>query len=84
VQNLEYVSKAQSESDNVIERMAMYEQNLAALAAELNEIRRDERRMAELYDLVFEYVRGSARADADSPSSPTVEKSGSDAADRRA
>lgn len=56
-ENRRYVARARKNSGDVIGRMAKFEEDLAALAAELNEIRRDERRMAELYDLVFERMR---------------------------
>ena len=72
VENLEYIATTRKDAENVMARLADFEENLAALAAELNEIRRDERRMAELYDLVFAYVRDTSGA-----TTPKLNDSGS-------
>jgi hypothetical protein len=61
VENLIFLSRTRSRGSDVIELLRAYEDELQDLKTELNEIRRDQRRMAELYDLVFE----RARADCD-------------------
>ena len=65
IENLVYVSRVRAKGSDVIEALRVYESDLKDLKTELDEMRRDQRRMAELYDLVFERVRSdSAKADA--------------------
>lgn len=56
-ENLKYISRTRTASGDVMDRLLVYEENLKQLKTELDEMRRDQRRMAELYDLVFERVR---------------------------
>jgi hypothetical protein len=60
VENLIFLAKTRSRGSDVIELLRVYEDELQDLKTELNEIRRDQRRMAELYDLVFERARSDA------------------------
>lgn len=65
IENLVYVSRVRAKGSDVIEALRVYESDLKDLKTELDEMRRDQRRMAELYDLVFERVRSdSAKTDA--------------------
>lgn len=63
-ENLIFLSHAGKKGNDIVELVRAYSEELAELKAEMNEMRRNERRMAELYDLVFERVR----ADTDRPS----------------
>ncbi|WP_157426552.1 hypothetical protein [Agromyces salentinus] len=55
--NLQVLSTVDLQSDSMLERMISYETEVRELRAELNEIRRDNRRVVELYDLVFERLQ---------------------------
>ncbi len=57
-----FVLRAERDHGEVIEKLMDYERELAGLRREIDELRRDNRRMAELYDLVFERVKSDARA----------------------
>lgn len=59
-ENLVYLTRASVKGNDIIDIVRAYDQELNELKAEMNEIRRNERRMAELYDLVFEHVRERA------------------------
>lgn len=71
VENFAFVSQARTNGDDVMELLKAYELEVHELKRELNEMRRDQRRMAELYDLVFERVRsdspGGTRVDIGQP-----------------
>lgn len=43
-------------------RFIRYEREIAELRREIDELRRDNRRVAELYDLVFEWAKANAAA----------------------
>jgi len=65
-ENLIFLSRASVKGNDIIEIVRAYDEELRDLKAEMNEIRRNERRMAELYDLVFEHVRNeNAEKEAD-------------------
>lgn len=56
-ENLSYLSKTRSRGPEVMDAIRAYEIEVKQLKTELDEMRRDQRRMAELYDLVFERAR---------------------------
>ncbi|MGI9823130.1 hypothetical protein [Agromyces sp. Marseille-Q5079] len=51
--NLKVLSTVDLQNDSMLERMISYETEVRELRSELNEVRRDNRRVVELYDLVF-------------------------------
>ncbi|WP_157421656.1 hypothetical protein [Agromyces sp. Leaf222] len=55
--NLQVLSTLDLDDDTMVERIVAYETEVRELRAELNEVRRDNRRVTELYDLVFERLR---------------------------
>ena len=57
VENLNYITRARAKGDDVVDLLREYEAEVKQLKTELDEMRRDQRRMAELYELVFERVR---------------------------
>lgn len=57
VQNLTLLSELNEGGDGAAETLLQLELEIRSLRSELNEMRRDNRRMAELYDLVFERLR---------------------------
>ncbi|WP_350339447.1 MULTISPECIES: DUF6752 domain-containing protein [Paramicrobacterium] len=57
MRNLTLLTELDEGSETVAELLVKYELQVRDLRAELNEMRRDNRRMAELYDLVFERLR---------------------------
>ena len=61
VENLIFLSRTRSRGSDVIELLRVYEGELQDLKSEMDELRRDQRHMAELYDLVFERVRTDAQ-----------------------
>ncbi len=56
-----FVLRAERDHGDIIEKLMDYERELAGLKREIDELRRDNRKMAELYDLVFERVKADAR-----------------------
>lgn len=66
VDNLLFLSRTRAKGDDVIDLLHIYEEELRDLKAEMNEMRRDQRRMAELYDLVFERLRAQVDTEAKS------------------
>ncbi|MFC9917636.1 hypothetical protein [Agromyces binzhouensis] len=56
-QNLRLLSEANHSGDDLFALLADYETEVRELRAELNEVRRDNRRVVELYDLVFERLQ---------------------------
>ncbi len=57
VENLLFLSRSGAKGSDVVELLRAYQEEIKDLKLEMNELRRDQRRMAELYDLVFERVR---------------------------
>lgn len=57
IENLKYLANTREKGDDVFDLLRAYEIEIKELKTELDEMRRDQRRMAELYDLVFERVR---------------------------
>ncbi|MET1051304.1 MAG: hypothetical protein ABWX65_01570 [Mycetocola sp.] len=57
MQNLSSLSDLNKDEGGVLAKILAYEAELKILRAELNEMRRDNRRTLELYDLVFEKLR---------------------------
>jgi len=55
--NLQVLSTLDLDDDTMVERIVAYETEVRELRAELNEVRRDNRRVTELYDLIFERLR---------------------------
>lgn len=51
--NLKKLSDVSLDDDAMVIRLLKYEEELRELKAELNEVRRDNRRVVELYELVF-------------------------------
>lgn len=51
--NLKVIGSIDLHDDSMIQRLIAYETEIRELRAELNEVRRDNRRVVELYDLVF-------------------------------
>jgi len=60
--NLRTLAVLDEEFNQGPERFLNYERELAALRREVDELRRDNRRVAELYDVVFEWARAGAAA----------------------
>jgi hypothetical protein len=48
-------------------RFVSYERDLRALRREIDALRRDNRRVAELYDVVFEWAKSNAAANGAAP-----------------
>ena len=57
--NLEALSRANAEFDGSGPRMIVYERELRDLRREVDSLRREHRRVIELYDAVFDYVRAN-------------------------
>jgi hypothetical protein len=70
VRNIKTLSALDESFDQGPARFLSYEREIRALRREIDEIRRDNRRVAELYDAVFEYVRRDA---ADRGVAPSVD-----------
>ena len=62
LQNLRRLSALDPELDRAIPLLLTYERELRALQREVDELRRDHRRVAELYDAVFEWAHSNAAA----------------------
>ena len=71
LKNLRRLSALDPDLDRGLPLVLTYERELRALQREVDELRRDHRRVAELYDAVFEYARSNAAAAA-SPGRPTT------------
>lgn len=67
--NLESMSRINAEYELDGKRMIVYERELREMRREIDALRREHRRVIELYDAVFDYVRdgGSERASKTSP-----------------
>ena len=57
LQNLRRLNALDPDLDRNLPLVLTYERELRALQREVDELRRDHRRVAELYDAVFEWVR---------------------------
>ena len=57
VDNLLFLSRSGVKGNDMVELLRAYQDEIEELKGEMKELRRDQRRMAELYDLVFERVR---------------------------
>lgn len=55
--NFQLLSNVDAGGESMATRLVAYEAEVRELRAELNEVRRDNRRVVELYDLVFERLR---------------------------
>ncbi|MFE6963798.1 hypothetical protein ACFVAJ_01715 [Agromyces sp. NPDC057679] len=55
--NLKLLARVDPTDDSLTGRMLAYELEVRELRAELNEVRGENRRVVELYDLVFERLR---------------------------
>jgi hypothetical protein len=58
--NLQRLSGLNEEFDQGPARFVNYEREIRALRREIDELRRDNRRVAELYDAVFEWAHQNA------------------------
>lgn len=54
---LTVLARASEEEDGLIPRSTAYDKELRALRKEIDELRQDSLRIAELYDLVFERLK---------------------------
>lgn len=59
VQNLQSISRWDAEYEENGPRIVLYERDLRDLRREVDAIRTEQRRVVELYDAVFEYVRAN-------------------------
>ncbi|MFB9309281.1 hypothetical protein BJY17_001258 [Agromyces hippuratus] len=55
--NLRMLARVNASDETMLARVIAYEEEVRELRAELNEVRRDNRRVVELYDLVFARLR---------------------------
>jgi hypothetical protein len=77
--NLQRLSGLNEEFDQGPARFINYERELRALRREVDELRRENRRVAELYDVVFEWAHHDAAARGVAPgidATGTVERVG--------
>jgi hypothetical protein len=58
--NLKTLSTMDKEFDQGPARFLAYEREIAALRRDIDELRRDNRRVAELYDVVFDWAKANA------------------------
>lgn len=68
VRNLEALSDLTAEEGEGPLRFVAYERELHELRREVDALRRDHRRVSELYDVVFEWARRDAAARGTAPS----------------
>ena len=62
LRNLRRLSALDPDLDQALPLLLTYERELRALQREVDELRRDHRRVAELYDAVFEWAHSNAEA----------------------
>ena len=62
LRNLRRLSALDPELERGLPLVLTYERELRALQREVDELRRDHRRVAELYDAVFEWARSNGSA----------------------
>jgi transposase len=77
--NLQRLSALNEEFDQGPARFINYEREIRALRREIDELRRDNRRVAELYDVMFEWAHQNAAARGVAPAvdaTSTVERVG--------
>lgn len=75
LRNLRMLTALDPGLDRELPLVLTYERELRALQREVDELRRDHRRVAELYDAVFAYAKQNARgADAAPDGEPTVDR----------
>ena len=67
LRNLRRLSALDPELDRGLPLVLTYERELRALQREVDELRRDHRRVAELYDAVFEWARTNGAAQPAAP-----------------
>lgn len=67
LKNLRRLSALDPDLDRGIPLVLTYERELRALQREVDELRRDHRRVAELYDAVFEYARSNTASRSGAP-----------------
>lgn len=73
LRNLRMLSAMDPDLQRELPLVLSYERELRALQREVDELRRDHRRVAELYDAVFAYAKQNARgADTAPDGEPTV------------
>ena len=77
LKNLRRLSALDPDLDRNLPLVLTYERELRALQREVDELRRDHRRVAELYDAVFEWVRTNG-----TPPPPAAENGGTATVDR--
>ncbi|MGC0273776.1 hypothetical protein ACO0LV_12370 [Pseudactinotalea sp. Z1739] len=65
VQNLEAITRWDAEYEDNGPRILVYERELRELRREVDAMRREQRRVVELYDAVFEHARGSGEVPPD-------------------
>lgn len=74
VRNLEAVGRVSAEYEESGSRLVLFEREVRELRRELDALRRENRRVVELYDAVFDYVRaqpgGENRPPSDATSGP--------------
>ncbi|MFT4234686.1 MAG: hypothetical protein QM607_06790 [Microbacterium sp.] len=59
------IHAAEQSDDGLMAKVIGYEQEVRELRAEVDELRQDNLRIAELYDLVFEQLRAEREPDRD-------------------
>jgi hypothetical protein len=69
LKNLRRLSALDPELERGLPLVLTYERELRALQREVDELRRDHRRVAELYDAVFEWARTNGAAQPPAPPS---------------
>lgn len=62
VQNLRILNDTTAQYEESPSRLVAYERELRDLRRQVDEMRRDQRRVVELYDAVFAHARGEAPA----------------------
>ncbi|GAA4421598.1 hypothetical protein GCM10023169_14610 [Georgenia halophila] len=62
MQNLETINRWDAEYEDHGPRILMYERELREMRREIDAMRREQRRVTELYDAVFEHARRSGTA----------------------
>jgi hypothetical protein len=62
VENLRRLSGLDPDLERALPLLLTYERELRTLQREVDELRRDHRRVAELYDAVFEWAHSNAAA----------------------
>lgn len=79
IRNLEALSRANAEFDGSGSRIIVYERELRDMRREVDALRREHRRVIELYDAVFDYVRANANANINGVSNRDDDRAGDEA-----